>query len=147
MSWVKNDVNQFGLYLSHKNITHLFLCSVRKEQQQIAKAEFYNILLSLFGLKSDYNISISMPIYRASSFGCLISVHFSTITIETTLRLVKLASQIYTISTVSQVHFIYDYISQSSCPDTITIQIILQVKLDEEISWLASYLGQLNYHW
>ena len=42
--------------LKRSYFLQVFLCSVRKEQQQIAKAEFYNILLSLL-MKSDYNIS------------------------------------------------------------------------------------------
>ena len=46
VSWVKNDVNQFGLYLflNLNQYQSVFLCSVRKEQQQIAKAEFYSVL-------------------------------------------------------------------------------------------------------
>ena len=51
MSWVKNDVNQFGLYLFSSTTPpvpqiHLMNLrlhhSVRKDQQQIALAEFYN---------------------------------------------------------------------------------------------------------
>ena len=43
----------------HFHFSFDLLCSVRKEQQQIAKAEFYNILLSL-SPKSDYNIQDAM---------------------------------------------------------------------------------------
>ena len=48
MSWVQNDVNQFGLYLL-QIITHVHLMnlrlhhSVRKDQHNIALAEFYNL--------------------------------------------------------------------------------------------------------
>ncbi len=49
VSWVKNDVNQFGRYLlSFSDDETPPLCSVRKDQLGIALPEFYNYLLSLF---------------------------------------------------------------------------------------------------
>ena len=53
--WFYHEVLRF-VCLKRSYFLQVFLCSVRKEQQQIAKAEFYNILLSLL-MKSDYNIS------------------------------------------------------------------------------------------
>ena len=80
MSWVKNDVNQFGLYLFSfsQNISlfyppiHITFSmnlrlhhSVRKDQQQIALAEFYNGPgpITLSSLR-DYNISITTALVQ-----------------------------------------------------------------------------------
>jgi hypothetical protein len=63
MSWVKNDVNQFGLYLFPYAHTALLMNlrlhhSVRKDQQQIALAEFHNPGPITLSALSDYNITL-----------------------------------------------------------------------------------------